>query len=552
MKERRKSVLRSVTAVHSAALLALMFSQKATAVELVNNDSHTIRWDNTVKYSVAARMASPSAAILGDANTNDGDYSFKRGDLISNRIDVLSEFDYIMKDKANSGVSISAAGWYDAVYNKSHNAIPTSQVNSWSVPNDQFTDYVKNVNGRRVELLNAFVHSGFDIGDHNLSFRLGRHTLLWGESLLLASNGIAAGMGPIDAVKALGLPGATTKEIFMPVNQLSGAFSLNDKVDLAAYYQFEYRETRIPAPGSYFSTSDVVFQGAERINAVQGLPFGNIYLNRIDDIKPPRSKGQWGVAAKYRDPDAGRDFGVYYLRYTDKTPQVYTQITAAPGSLSDFVPGGATIGNYFFLYPRDIDMVGASFATLVGDMNVSGEVSVRHNVPLMSTNLNVAPGAITVNGTDNFLHAVGDTLHAQVSWIKTLGPSALWQAADFVGEIGGHKVMKVTRNEANIDNTRVRKAFGAAVTFEPKWYQVLPGTDVSMPINVSWNFSGASVVDPSFAGGAAHGGSLSLGMKFTYEGKWRGGVNYTRYTARDGASPYLDRDYLSANVSYSF
>ncbi|SFV07863.1 DUF1302 domain-containing protein [Pseudoduganella namucuonensis] len=536
----------------SAALLALAATQDVLAAELVNNDSYTIRWDNTLKYSVGQRVTGPAAAILANPNTNDGDYSFARGDLVTNRADILSEFDYILKDKANTGVSVSAAAWYDRVYNRSHRPIPLGQVNSWSVPNDQFTSYVRDVNGRRVELLNAFVHSGFDIGEHNLSFRLGRHTLLWGESLLLASNGIAAGMGPVDAMKALSLPGATTKEIFMPVNQLSAAFSLTPQWDIAAYHQFEYRETRVPGPGSYFSTGDLVFQGGERINAVQGLPFGNIYIERGADIKAPDSKGQWGIAAKYRDADAGRDFGFYYLRYSDKTPQVYTQITAAPGGLSGFIAGGATIGNYFFLYPQKIELAGASFATLLGDANVSGEISVRHNLPLMSVNLNVAPGAIAVNGTGNFLHAVGDTLHAQVSWIKSFGPSGLWDAADFVGEIGGHRLMKVTRNEAFIDPTRVRKAFGTGMTFEPKWYQPLPGMDLTMPVNVSWNFSGPSVVDPAFAGGAAHGGSVSLGLKFTYEGKWRGGVNYTRYTARDGASPYLDRDYVAANVSYSF
>ena len=538
--------------VCAAAVLALMAGQEVLAVELVNNDSYTIRWDNTIKYSVARRTTGQSAGLLADANVNDGDYSFNKGDLISNRADLLSEFDYVIKDKANTGISISAAAWYDRVYNRSHRPIPLDQVNSWSVPNDQFTQYVRDVNGRRVELLNAFVHGGFDLGEHNLSFRLGRHTLLWGESLLLASNGIAAGMGPVDAVKALSLPGATTKEIFMPVNQLSGAFSLTKQWDIAGYYQLEYRETRVPAPGSYFSTGDLVFQGGERINAVQGLPFGNIYMTRGADIKAPDARGQWGLAAKYRDAEAGRDIGLYYLRYSDKTPQVYTQVTAPPGAVSGFVPGGATIGSYFFLYPQKIDLVGASFATLVGDANVSGEVSMRHNLPLMSVGMNVAPGAIGVNGTNNFLHATGDTLHVQVSWIKSLGPGALWEAADFVGEIGGHRLMKVTRNEASLDTTRVRKAFGTGMTFEPKWYQALPGTDLTMPVNVSWNFSGLSVVDPAFAGGAAHGGSVSVGLKFTYEGRWRGGVNYTRYKARDGVNPYLDRDYVAANVSYSF
>ena len=52
--------------------------------------------------------------------------------------------------------------------------------------------------GNDAELLNAFVQDRFTVFGLPASVRLGRQTLLWGESLFFANNGIAAGqaMGP--------------------------------------------------------------------------------------------------------------------------------------------------------------------------------------------------------------------------------------------------------------------------------------------------------------------------------------------------------------------
>lgn len=55
-----------------------------------------------------------------------------------------------------------------------------------------------------------------------LSGRAGRHTQLYGETLFLGANGIAAAQGPVDLVKAFSLPGAQFKEIAMPVGQSLG------------------------------------------------------------------------------------------------------------------------------------------------------------------------------------------------------------------------------------------------------------------------------------------------------------------------------------------
>ena len=50
-----------------------------------------------------------TASVNGMAlNLNDGDAAFKKGKLITNRFDLLSEFDITAKDARHSGLRISA------------------------------------------------------------------------------------------------------------------------------------------------------------------------------------------------------------------------------------------------------------------------------------------------------------------------------------------------------------------------------------------------------------------------------------------------------------
>lgn len=61
------------------------------------NPDFRMSWDNTVKYSAAWRVRDVDSSVADNsigpqANTNDGDLNFDKG-LISNRLDLLSEFD---------------------------------------------------------------------------------------------------------------------------------------------------------------------------------------------------------------------------------------------------------------------------------------------------------------------------------------------------------------------------------------------------------------------------------------------------------------------------
>lgn len=521
----------------NAIVLALL-AGSAGAAELVNDDGLQIRWDNSVKYTVGVRTKEPTAFYLDNPNTNDGDAPFKRGDLITNRLDWLTEFDLSLKDKARSGFRISAAGWYDNVYRGSHDAVPTATYNATSVGNTEYTAYARKWAGQGADLLDAFVHTGFDIGSHNLGLRLGRHTVMWGESLLLANNGISAAQAPVDVQKVLTVPGIQVKDFLMPVNQLSASFNLNDNWDLAGYYQLEFRKSRIPAPGTYFSPADVVFDGAESIIAVPGV----LTFPRIGGPTPSKKNGQWGLAAKFRDPAVGWDFGAYYLRYTAKTPVLQTNLVPLPpGAPAPFMPV-----SYYFVYPENIELFGLSTSGHVGDANVAGEMSIRNNMPLES-NVVLFPGQ-SGDGRGNVQYATGRVLTFQASTIWQVPRSPLWETATLVAEAGGNTLLEVTKNEAVRDTTKGRTSLLTAISFEPGWYQLLPDVDVFVPLNLTYNFNKRDAV----VIGDPRGGSASVGLRFNYANSIKGGLSYTHYLGSDTNTPWGDRNFVTLNVNYSF
>ncbi len=89
----------------------------------VGNPDVKISWDNTIKYSAGWRLRGIDSRVADNsigpqANTNDGDQNFEKGAMISNRLDLLSEFDFRFKNAF--GFRVSGAAWYDDVYHHSN------------------------------------------------------------------------------------------------------------------------------------------------------------------------------------------------------------------------------------------------------------------------------------------------------------------------------------------------------------------------------------------------------------------------------------------------
>lgn len=555
-KQKRLSDLSSgnvwlrVSIVSIAAVTVVLTAPTVHAFEFnTGNEDLRARWDNTIKYSAAWRLKDSSTKLTSDANQDDGNRNFNQG-LISNRVDLLSEFDLTYR---NVGFRASAAAWYDSVYNRNNDNDSPFTANSLSVPSNHFTDATRKLHGRKAELLDFFAFGKAELGDMMASGRIGKHTLLYGESLFFGGNGIAVAQAPIDIVKGLSVPNTQFKELMMPVQQVSGQLQINPRVSVGGYYQFKWEKDRLPGAGSYFSGADVLGAGAERFFLGVPAPF----LVRDDSMKA-RNSGQGGVQVRIRPENQDVEYGLYAVKFHAKDPILYLNIAPPP------LPSGQ-MGTYRQVYPEDIKAFGGSFTTTVGEMNLGVEASMRTNMPLVTRagGVAVGPGA---DNNDNPAYPVGKTFHAQASLIALLHPTSFWEGGTFMGEIAYNRRLSVTKNAAALDPNTTRDAMAIRFIFSPAYFQVIDGLDLNVPIGLGYGLSGrSSVINPGFS--VHKGGDLSVGISADYKKIWKFGVNYTHFfgsadnflTPANSPAPmesykqnYKDRDFISFLLQTTF
>lgn len=538
---------RSALALGVLAGLSMSSATYAFQIDSGNPDVQ-MSLDNTVKYSAAWRVRSANSDVADNsigvqANTNDGDLNFDRG-LISNRLDLLSEFD--IRYKRNFGLRLSGAAWYDDVYNQSNDnpgAFNGALVNSRSVRYDKFTADTEKLQGRKAEMLDSFVYGSFTPADMQLNVKAGRFTQLYGESLFFGSNGIAAAQTSLDLIKALSVPNSQFKEILRPINQLSGQLQINSNVSIGAYYQLEWRKSRLPAAGSYFSFADFIDDGGESLIMGPGVSF-----SRGRDIDAKNS-GQGGVQLKFSVGDV--EYGIYAAQFHDKMPQFYVY---------------PDTGSYEEVFAENIRTIGASFSTLVGETNVAGEVSFRSNMPLVASgNTVIVPASLGADGDSKAAFPVGRTLHANLSAIDVLAATPFWDGASVIGELAFNRLLSVTENRDQLDPSATRDATALQFIFTPEYFQVAPGLDLQAPIGVSYGISGRSAVNGVLMP-SEHGGNVTVGLKGDYMKTWQTSLNYTHYYGPAGSVikydtgvPELsyqnfhgDRDFISLSVQRTF
>ena len=540
MKKTRRILTLTLAAMAAAVLLR---PAPAPAFQFdTGNPDVGLRWDNTLKYSAGARLKKPSQRLVADVNYDDGDRNFDQG-LISNRLDWLSELDASFP---YGGIRLSGAAWYDGVYNRSNDNNSPFTSNSTSVAPNKFTDDTRDLHGRDAELLDAFAYGRFNLGEVGATLRAGRHTLIYGETLFFGANGIADAQGPIDLVKLLTVPSSQFKEVLRPVEQLSTNLQLTPNLSLGAYYQLRWHKTRLPGAGSFLSNVDFIGEGSESWILGPGVAMAH-----LKDLEP-KDSGQGGVQLRYTLDSVGVDLGLYAARYHAKTPS---------GAYIDPVAGM----NYRWVYAEGIQTYGASATGSLGQLNLATEVSVRRNAPLNS-DPQVSVG-LTGDNKDHVLYAVGNTAHANLSGIYVLQPAALWGGGAFLFELAYNRRLAITKNETAVANNTTRDAWAARMIFEPTYFQVLSGLDLSVPVGLGYNLAGRSSAIANFNGGTSHAGDLSIGLNATYRTVWKAGLSYVKYFGQEetftvphnAPGPHLsfkqslaDRDFIAFNISRAF
>lgn len=561
-RQKRQCLRARTLSVAVGLALAGLGSQQATAFSFdTSNAELKVRWDNTLKYSAGWRLNSPDTYVASGVggeqpNTDWGDLAKKKG-VINNRVDLLSEFDLLYR---NVGFRLSGAAWYDAAYVKDRNdlsagsgSLPNNQAILAGAPYNFVPDSVRDLMGKRAEMLDAFAYSRFDLGeDTKLTVRAGKHTQLYGESLFLGANAIAAAQGPVDLIKAFSLPNAQFKEIAIPVGQVSGDLQITPTVAVGAYSQYDWKPLRLPSAGTFFSPADFVSAGGDLLYT----PFGA--APRQSTLKGGNS-GNYGTRVKFKASNT--EYGLYAARYDDKAPIAVLDATnlAAP--------------TYRLMYATKIDTYGASFSTVVGETNVAGEVSTRRNTPLVPLGDLAISTMVNADNKNNTPYARGNTLHFNLSAITVLPAGPLWQGASFVGEFGFNHLSSVTHNPVNafgieaLNTTHTKNHSALRFVFQPEYFQVLPGIDLQVPIGLGYGLSGRSAV---FQMSPEHGGDFSIGVNAEVDKTWKAGLNFTHYFGDKGPAPmlssqnpaqnsyasyrqyYADRDFVTFTIQRTF
>ena len=508
--------LRKLFSMLAAAVWAGACGTAAHAADLYNEDGIDIRWDNTLRYTAGFRVEGQNQALLANPNGNAGDLNFTPG-LMSNRLDLLSVIDV---SKGDFGFEASVEAWYDTVYHQ-RTAIGTT-----------FAPAVRNLEGEYADLADTFAYGNFSFADIPVTIRAGRQTLLWGESLFFDENSIAAAMAPVDYVRSISAPNAYSNDVYLPVDQLSVLAQLRPDLSISAFYQFVWRGSRLPGVGSYFSTTNVLGVGAERLFFGQGD-----FLKQDSDQTP--NEGQLGVALHFRENDL--DLGVYAMRYDAKYPVL--EITPYNGA--SMTPGYS--GRFRSSYPSGIGLLGLSFSTYVGDSNVAGELAARTDAPLNDYGSTAYSNATHTQPFDDY--ALGNTLHGQVSSVTTLPPASAWNSADFSVELAANYILHVTDNEAAVDLSQDRFAAQIRTLFEPHYFEVLPDLELSLPLGVGYDLAGEYSSNYLEKSGA---GDIEAGISTSYMSVWKANLTFTCFFGSPTHQPLADRNFISISVERTF
>jgi hypothetical protein len=506
------------------AAVAVVCSSGAMAFEVdTGNPDVTIRWDNTVRYNLGARMEGQDSRIMNSTSYDESDAKFGKHKIVTNRLDLFSEVD--LNYKSMVGARMSASAWYDKAYSDHSVTSPAGGTTSYF--NNQYNSTVSRyVNGPSGEILDAFAWSNFNLGQVPVNVKLGRHAIVWGEGLFIGAHAISYSQAPVDGQKAVGSPGIETKELFLPVDQLSFKAQVTNDITIAGQYALEWKPTRAPNGGAYLTGADTA-PNVDRLSAT---------LLKTD-AQQPKNSGNWGLSARMNVEAINSTVGLYYREFNDYSPETALQILTGT--------------SFRFNYPQDVKLVGASFARAIGPVSFGSEVSYRMNGSLNSKSTFSNYAGMDLKDTG----ARGDTLHAVVNGVYLLPKTALWDTGSVAAEMAYSRLQRVTANEAlyrgagnmvtatpggalactkvgapantpgdKTDYCSTRDFYQMAVSFAPQYLGILPSWDLTLPMSLNYGIRGVAA---SGSGGAEGVMTWSIAANMVYQTKHEFTLRYS-------------------------
>ena len=314
-------------------------------------------------YASSQIWAAPGAySSNGDA----GNLNYDKGDMFSSLFKGLHELS-ITKD--NIGLFTRFMYFYDFALMDKDGAYTNPLSNNRVDPCGD--SEARDLACRDIRLLDAYVYGNFSFNDgmNPVTVKVGQQVLSWGESTLI-QHGI--NITPID-VGVARAPGAELKEAYIPVGMVTLNIGLTDNLSTELFYQYQWENSYLPVPGSYFSTNDFAGKGGYNQNVQLGfagnpdidLPFLVDEMNTLSMIAPnllavitnpastaaqranavslaiayptkvtlrpdgaageikPKDGGEYGIKFEYFSPELNdTEFAVYYMNYHSRVPVI--------------------------------------------------------------------------------------------------------------------------------------------------------------------------------------------------------------------------------------
>jgi len=393
-----------INALLVCALLTLPISMAtpADAFQFTLGDEVRGNFDTTLSYGAAWRMKDQDSRLIGTANGgraysvnyDDGNLNYDKGDLINHTVKATSE---LALNWRNFGLFVRGTAFYDF------------ENNDGSRQRTSLSSDAKDMVGKDATLLDAYLNWDFDIATAPAQLRLGQQVLSWGESTFI-QNGINI-INPFDVSK-LRVAGAELREGLVPVGMLSGSISPTENISFEAFYQYQWKETKIDPTGSYWSTNDFAGESGDRVLlgfgrwSDQGENWTGLLGSDSDDRfnMVPRGKtiyaddnGQYGVAMRVFAPGLNdTEFGFFFVNYHSRLPVLSARTGTATGAIkAGIASAAATALETGSSVPDSID-AGENFLVTVpgvGDLPASAILGAEATT--------IATGAVNATSTGN-------------------------------------------------------------------------------------------------------------------------------------------------------
>ncbi|GGO85301.1 hypothetical protein GCM10011348_33500 [Marinobacterium nitratireducens] len=376
--------------------------------------------------------------------------------------------------------------------------------------------------GSDLELLDAYVYGSFEVGGNPLDLRLGKQVINWGEGLYFL-DGVSVQV-PLN-INKLVTPGSELKEGYIGVNSVYAQLGIGDSSSLSAYLQTDWERAEFGPRGTFYG-DDVLFRGGTETDPLLGVPI------RDNDVEPDEG-GQWGIAGRTFVTD-DTELGLYYSHYHETFP--FLQLAFPSNSATGLRQ----------IWPEDLDMYGASFATTLGTWSLNGELAYRPDRPLW-TNL----ATFDAKGRNIEKH---DTVNASVHgiWLGGALPLGIDAqlltvqfGADYIdGDLDNLQAHNSIHSEALSPD---RLSYGVAAQWNGTWQAIYPGTDLTLGLFLQKDLQGNSHFWGNFAEDRLLG---TLSLTANIGNAWEARAGYT-WVNQDNSN-YESQDVVNLSVNYKF